>query len=125
MFTAVAVTLLAMLWRSRQAGAAIAFVPSASLALVMALIAFNKVGSPQYFCWLIPPVIFGLIVDRTRFIPVAAMSLIALALTQVVYPWMYDEILNTTPLGLFYLTVRNLLEIVLFGWALRLVLRRA
>jgi hypothetical protein len=122
---AVVVTLLAMFWRSRQPGVAIHFVPAASLALVMALIAFNKVGSPQYFCWLIPPVLLGLIVDRARFIPVAVLSLLALVLTQVVYPWMYDEVLNTTPIGLFYLTLRNVLEMVLFVWALRLVLKRA
>lgn len=122
---AVVVTLLAMLWRSRQPGLAIHCVPAASLALVMALIAFNKVGSPQYFCWLIPPVLLGLIIDRARFIPVAVLSLLALVLTQVIYPWMYDEVLKTTPIGLFYLTLRNLLEVVLFVWALRLVLRRA
>jgi hypothetical protein len=88
----------------------------------MALIVFNKVGSPQYFCWLIPPVLLGLMVDRARFIPVAVISLATLLITQVIYPWMYDEVLRATPPAVLWLTLRNLLELVLFGWALRLLL---
>lgn len=122
MAAAIIVTLVAALWRSRRAANPVLYVPSVSLALVMALIAFNKVGSPQYFCWLIPPILLGLIVDRVRFIPVTVIGLATLLVTQIVYPWMYDEVLLATPISVFWLTVRNLLEFVLFAWALKLVL---
>lgn len=124
MAAAIIVTLVAALWRSRRAANPVLYVPSVSLALVMALIAFNKVGSPQYFCWLIPPILLGLIVDRVRFIPVTVIGLATLLVTQIVYPWMYDEVLLATPISVFWLTVRNLLEFVLFAWALKLVLSR-
>lgn len=124
MVAAVGFTLLAVTWRARHTLTAVTFVPAASLALVMALIAFNKVGSPQYFCWLIPPVLLGLLVDRVRFIPVAVISLATLLVTQVIYPWMYDEVLLATPVAVFWLTIRNLMELVVFAWALRLVLHK-
>ena len=100
------------------------YLPAVSLAIVMALIAFNKVGSPQYYCWLIPPILLGLIVDRTRFIPLAVLALASTLLTQMIYPWMYDDVLDVKPLALTLLTLRNLSEVVLFAYALALVARK-
>ena len=37
-----------------------------SLALVLAFIVFNKVGSPQYLIWLVPPLVVGLAINRCR-----------------------------------------------------------
>lgn len=103
--------------------APVRLLPAASLALVMALIAFNKVGSPQYFVWLIPPIVAGLVIDRHRFTGIAAVALIATLLTQVIYPWIYGDIIAARPVGLIVLTLRNLLELGLFAWALVLVTR--
>jgi hypothetical protein len=110
--------------RARSSFNGLRYLPAASLGLVMALIAFNKVGSPQYFCWLIPPVLLGLLVDRARFLPVALVCLATMALTQIVYPWIYTDVVNTRPLGLLVLTARNALEVVLFVWMLGLLVRR-
>jgi hypothetical protein len=124
MVAAVALTVVLIALRARSARESLRYLPAASLALVMALISFNKVGSPQYFCWLIPPVLLGLLVDRARFIPLAVASLAVLFLTQLIYPWMYDGILNAEPSALIVITLRNLLELALWVWSLRLLLTR-
>ena len=98
-----------------------ALFPPLVLALTVTLIAFNKVGSPQFIGWLSAPVILGLVVGgrawRTPALIVAALA----ALTQVVYPYLYDWLLVANPLMVLALTVRNLLEFVLLGWAVRQV----
>ena len=123
MAVAVIGTLMLTAFARRRALAPVRLFPAAVLALVMALIAFNKVGSPQYLVWLIPPVIAGLVIDRRRFASIAVVSLIAILLTQLIYPWIYDDIISARPMGLVVLTVRNLLELALFVWALDLVAR--
>ena len=40
--------------------------PPLALALVLAFIVFNKVGSPQYMTWIIAPLVVGLVIDRRR-----------------------------------------------------------
>lgn len=125
MAVAVVSTLAATAWRARASDTAYRYVPAASLALVMALIAFNKVGSPQYLCWVIPPILLGLIIDRAQFVPIATVSLVLLVLTQMIYPWLYDDLLEASPLSVFVLSARNVLEIVLFVWSLRMLVRRA
>jgi hypothetical protein len=95
--------------------------PVFALALVAAVIAFNKVGSPQYIAWLAVPVILGLVSSaagrgpsfRTPAIIVAALA----ALTQLVYPLLYDALLALDPVALVVLTIRNLMLFVLLGWA--------
>jgi hypothetical protein len=95
--------------------------PVLALALVVAFIAFNKVGSPQYIAWFAVPVIVGLVGSaagrgrsfRTPAIIVAALA----ALTQLVYPLLYDALLALDPVALVVLTVRNLMLFVLLGWA--------
>lgn len=105
-----------------QAGAAEArLVPVLALALVMALIVVNKVGSPQFVSWIAAPVILGLL-WRARggvsFAVPAVLTLAIAALTQIVYPFEYGALLGLqTPLVVI-LTVRNLLEVVLLGWAI-------
>ena len=108
---------------ARRDNAPVSLLPAVTLALVMALIAFNKVGSPQYFVWLVPPIIAGLIIDRRRFSPLATVALVATLLTQVIYPWIYVDIIEARLGGLLILTLRNVLELVLFAWAVVLVAR--
>ncbi|MGO4692538.1 glycosyltransferase 87 family protein [Glaciibacter sp. 2TAF33] len=90
--------------------------PPLVLALTVTLIAFNKVGSPQFLGWLAAPVILGLVVNgrawRTPALIVAALA----ALTQVVYPYLYDWLLVANPVMVLMLSARNLLEFVLLGW---------
>jgi hypothetical protein len=93
--------------------------PPLVLALVVTLIAFNKVGSPQFIAWLAAPVILGLVTSGMRAWRTPAVMVLVLAtLTQVVYPYLYDWLLVANPLMLIALTARNLLEFVLLGWAI-------
>ena len=93
-----------------------------ALALVSALIAFNKVGSPQFMTWLAVPVIMGLATHaagrgrsfRTPAIMVAALAL----LTQAFYPYLYGWLIGLHPAMLLVLTARNVLVFVLLGWSL-------
>ena len=95
--------------------------PSLTLAFVTALIAFNKVGSPQYVAWLAVPIVLGLATYRAgygrSFGTPAIITLVIAGLTQTIYPYLYDWLLTVSPLILIVLTARNLLFFVLLGWA--------
>ena len=115
---AAAVLLLGV--RATRAGAAFATVlPPLALALTVTLIAFNKVGSPQFMTWLAAPVILGLVWHGARWRTPAVLALGMAALTQGVYPYLYDWLLVADPALVLVLTARNLLELVLLGWAVR------
>ncbi len=94
--------------------------PVLALALVMALITVNKVGSPQFATWIAVPVVLGLAWQRwggVSFRVPAALALMIAALTQVVYPVLYGNLLALETGMLVVLTARNLLYVVLLGWA--------
>jgi hypothetical protein len=91
--------------------------PPLALALVLAFIVFNKVGSPQYMTWIIAPLAVGLVVDRHRWVRPAALGLIIAGITQVVYPMIYWGLLNAEALPAAVLTLRNTLVAVLLVWA--------
>lgn len=93
-----------------------ALFPVLSLALVTGFIVFNKVGSPQYLCWLIPSLVIGLMLDRSAWTGPATLALAAALLTQLVYPVLYMGILVPEPVAVSLLTVRNIVLIVLFAW---------
>lgn len=112
----IAVTLIGAL--AVRAGASFtAVLPSLSLAMVATLIAFNKVGSPQFVAWLAAPVIIGLVLRGRDFrTPAVLVALVGL-LTQVVYPYLYGYLLRLDAPMVAVLTVRNLLYFVIIGWA--------
>ncbi|MGK3953493.1 hypothetical protein ACLKM7_14360 [Microbacterium sp. I2] len=91
--------------------------PPLALSLVLAFIVFNKVGSPQFLTWLIAPVAIGLVLDRRGWLLPAAVALVAAFLTQLVYPVLYDRIIVADALGATVLTLRNLVMLALFAWA--------
>lgn len=97
--------------------------PSLCLALVVALIAFNKVGSPQFIGWIAVPIVLGLATPGVSFRPPAAIALIVAALTQVLYPYLYQALVELNPAMLIALTLRNILEFVLLGWAVQALIR--
>lgn len=103
-------------WTKLRGGAPFArLFPPLSLALVSALILFNKVGSPQFATWLIAPVVFGLVVGGVRrYGLVAIVALIIAALTQTIYPYLYGWLLVPAPAMVSVLTVRNLAWVALF-----------
>jgi len=92
-----------------------------ALALVTALIAFNKVGSPQFVSWLAVPIVLGLVTSAAglgrSFRTPASIALVIAALTQLVYPYFYGWLLALDVPMLSVLTARNILYFVLLGWA--------
>ena len=92
------------------------------LGLVAAMIAFNKVGSPQFMTWFIVPVILGLATraagHASSFRVPATLVLVLALMTQIIYPTFYDELIALQPVMILVLTVRNVLTFVLLGWAL-------
>lgn len=94
--------------------------PVLSLAMVMALITVNKVGSPQFATWIAVPIVLGLAWQRwggISFRLPAVLALVTAALTQVVYPVLYASLLSLEPFMLTVLSARNLLYVALLGWA--------
>ncbi len=113
-------------WLARRRGARWdRLYPPLVLALVLTLILVNKVGSPQFVVWLAAPVILGLLVRGRDWRLPAVLVLVVAALTQLVYPYLYGWLLAAAPFMVLLLSVRNLLEFVLLGWALRQLWRSA
>lgn len=98
----------------------VAVFPVLALAMVMALVTVNKVGSPQFATWIAVPIMLGL-AWRPRggesFRVPAVLALAIAALTQVVYPVLYGALLSLDTGMLLALTTRNLLYVALLGWA--------
>jgi len=108
--------------RALRAGASAAdLLPPLALALTVSLIAFNKVGSPQFIGWIAAPMLLGIVAHAAgtgrSFRTPALLGLAIAALTQTIYPYLYTALLSLQPLLVAVLTVRNLLEFVLLGWA--------
>lgn len=94
-----------------------------ALAFTVELIAFNKVGSPQFMGWLAVPIVCGLAYGLERFRLPAVLVLVMAVLTQMLYPYSYDNLLRAQPFELTLITIRNGLEFVLLGLAIRMLLR--
>lgn len=122
---AIAVVVLLGAWASVRGARFVTLFPDLALALAAGLIVFNKVGSPQYLCWLIPPIAFGLVIDRRRWAVPATVALVAALLTQLVYPLLYTGILYPAFLPVALLTLRNGILVVLFVWMLVRLARHA
>lgn len=97
--------------------------PPLALSLVTALIVLNKVGSPQFQTWLIPPVILWLVLDRARAAVPAVLVLALCALTCLVYPLNYDALLRAEMLPIAILSLRNVLLVVALVVGIRAVVR--
>lgn len=91
--------------------------PALALALVTALIAVNKVGSPQYIVWLSVPLVIGLVLDRSSWARPAMLGLVIALCTQIIYPLTYYALLAVQPFPVVVITIRNALVVVLFVWS--------
>jgi hypothetical protein len=85
----------------------------AAAATVCALVAFDKVLSPQYLIWLVP---FVALVRGWRGVLAGALLLLALGLTQTWFPWHYWRLAtdHAAPWS-WYLLVRDLALVALAG----------
>lgn len=95
--------------------------PPLALALTVAMIIFNKVGSPQFVTWLAVPILFGMLTHaagagRSFRVP-AGLGLAIAALTQVFYPYLYTDVIAAKLPIVVVLSTRNLLYVALFVWA--------
>jgi hypothetical protein len=88
-----------------------------ALAITVALILFNKVGSPQFVTWLAVPIVYGLVVARRSFVVPAVFGIAIAGLTHTFYPYLYGYLLGLRNDMLLALTARNLLYLALFVWA--------
>jgi hypothetical protein len=104
--------------RGREPGEVL---PPLALALTLAMIIFNKVGSPQFVGWLAVPIVFGLLTHASGaghpFRVPAVLGLVIAGLTQIFYPYLYTDLLAAKLSMVIVLTARNLLYVALFAWA--------
>jgi hypothetical protein len=115
----VLLAVLLALWAVLGGARRLEVMPLLALVLVAALIATNKVGSPQYVGWFAVPVVWGFLAGRPsarRFLVPAVTVLVIAFLTQLVYPLNYDRVLGLQAGMLTVLTVRNVLEVALLAW---------
>jgi hypothetical protein len=105
----------------RRGAEAADILPPLALALTVAMIVFNKVGSPQFVTWLAVPILFGLMTHaagRARSFRVpAALGLIIAGLTQAFYPYLYNDVIAAKLPIVLVLTARNALYLALLVWA--------
>ncbi|MEO0061269.1 MAG: hypothetical protein RL343_887 [Actinomycetota bacterium] len=88
-----------------------------SLTAVLDLIVFNKVGSPQFMAWLAIPMIALIIFKVPRLkIPAIALLIIA-AITNLIYPIFYIDLMGLGDLSVGLLTARNALLIGILVYA--------
>jgi hypothetical protein len=81
------------------------------LALLLALMTFSKVLSPQYFIWILP--VWALVAARDRW--VAILGGLTLALTQAEFPALYWNLLSMEKAPLAIVVARNTLLLVTFA----------
>lgn len=92
--------------------------PPLSLSLVLAMIVFNKVGSPQFMAWLIPPIVVAIAVDRRRWMLPGALAIVILLLTQGLFPWTFSALIALEPIPVVLLTLRNALLVAFLVWTI-------
>jgi hypothetical protein len=115
---AVAMLVVAALgaWKAWRGASFAGLFPPLALALVLALIVTNKVGSPQYMSWLVPPLVVALVLQRSRWVAPAIVVLVTSVLTNLIYPGTYDGLLRVEVVPVVVLTLRNALLVALFAW---------
>lgn len=123
MWVAIAITLW-LTWRAAKTGARFqAILPVAALTAVLDLIVFNKVGSPQFASWLVVPILLGILYVAPNWkLPIYSVAALALV-TGLIYPVIYDSILNAEPWALGVLLLRNLGYVALLIWSNRQLIR--
>ncbi len=103
-----------LIWRRRaRLRAAAPDVAIAVLALILALMTFGKVLSPQYFIWTLPA--WALVAARDRVI--AVLGGLTLLLTGVEFPKYYWNILDMQHGPLALLIARDVMLVATFGFA--------
>jgi hypothetical protein len=90
------------------------WVAPAALAVLLAFMCGNKVLSPQHVLWILPLVALCLVARPASHRVAGVVTLVAVALTQVEFPAMYDEIRTLDSLPLLIVSARNVLLLAAF-----------
>ena len=109
-FGALVIVYVVLLARRARLRAAPDELPLAVLTVLLALMAFSKVLSPQFFIWLLP--VLALVAARDWLL--GLLGGVALLLTQVEYPALYGDLLDLEAPVLALVAARNLLLVALF-----------
>jgi hypothetical protein len=72
------------------------------------MIATDKVLSPQYLLWLLAVLVAACLLDPESWRPYVPWALGLTALTQLVFPWLYADLLRRAWPGLIVLSLRDL-----------------
>ena len=110
-FGALVVVYVVVLGRRARLRAAPDELPLAVLALLLALMAFGKVLSPQYFIWVLPAL--ALVAVREPLL--AALGAVVLALTHLEFPALYWDLVDLWAPVVWLVVVRNVLLLALFA----------
>jgi hypothetical protein len=103
-----------LIWRRRERLRAVAPDQAiAVLALILAIMTFGKVLSPQYFIWTLPA--WALVAARDRVL--AVLGGLTLLLTQIEFPTRYWQFLDMQPAALTIVITRNAMLVVFFAMA--------
>ncbi|MFD3931577.1 glycosyltransferase 87 family protein [Streptomyces sp. NPDC058614] len=98
---------LLLLWRVRARHWTAATPYDAALAAVLLFTVTSRVISPQYMVWLLGLSAVCLTSRHTTQRPVAALIVAATAVSSVVYPVMYEEVVHSTWTGCLLMLLRN------------------
>jgi len=119
MFVALAITGW-LGWRAAKAGAArVQVFAAVGLTAVLDLIVFNKVGSPQFMIWLAVPIAAWIFFELPRAKAAVVFGLTISALTQLVYPILYIDLMGLGDSSMLALTARNVGLLLFLVWANR------
>ena len=118
---ALALAVLLLWWRRERIGAALwsgglartEMLIRGAMLITLVLLVFNKVGSPQYMTWLAPPVAVALALRLPGWRVTAWITLGVAGATQIVFPWLYNEIIRQGPGTTLVLAARNVALVVL------------
>ncbi len=106
-----------------ETDASVSLILQGALAITLALVVFNKVGSPQYMLWIAPVVVAGLAHNAQAWRVPSQFMLAISVLTTLIFPLFYMSLANADIGAVMLLTARNILVVVLFCWSMwRLVL---
>ncbi|MEV6196037.1 glycosyltransferase family 87 protein [Streptomyces sp. NPDC051920] len=103
----VAAFALVLLWRVRARRWTTATPYDAALTAVLLFTVTSRVISPQYMVWLLGLCAVCLTARHTTQRPVAVLILAAAAVSSVVYPGMYGDVVRSTWTGCLLMLVRN------------------
>jgi len=93
--------------------------PLAALAIVLAMMTFSKVLSPQYFIWLLPVVALAVLEEPL----LGALCFVTLLLTQINFPAKYWGLVYLDPSSIKWLAARNVALVACFLFALWRLIR--